>query len=312
MWSHDLDSRRFEAHLRGMANPAAPNVYRYSDYRAYLTDHYRYAKEHEYGFSYRAFSKRAGIRSTNYLKLVTNGERNLSPAMAARFAKGCGLQGEAAEFFCELCAYCQATTTAERNRGYERLYRFRKFRAVHHLLAEQADYHSNWYVPAIRELVRHPEFQEDPKWIAAQLVPKISPAQARQALKTLLSLGLLEREGAQPNGRLLQTTELLTTGSGPLGHHIFSFHHTMLERAGHALDHLPRHERNVSCLTLCVSEAKRQELEARIVAFRKELLQLAEVDNPAERVVQINFQIFPLSLPPATEPSQAPDDQESP
>lgn len=293
-----------------MGTPTAPNVYRYSDYRSYLADHYQFAKEHEYGFSYRAFSTRAGIRSSNYLKLVTNGERSLSPEMAIRFARGCGLTGERSEFFCELCAYCQATTSHERNRGYERLYRFRAFRAVHHLLAEQADYHSNWYVPVIRELVRQPDFQENPKWIAAQLLPKISPAQAKQAIKTLLRLGLLQRENNKSEGKLQQATELLTTGSGPLGHHIFSFHHTMLERAGHALDHLPRTERNVSCLTLCVSEAKRRELEARIVAFRKELLQLAEVDNEAERVVQINFQIFPLSLAPALEPSNPLDDQD--
>jgi uncharacterized protein (TIGR02147 family) len=89
----------------------------------------------------------------------------------------------------------------------------------------------------------------------------------------------------------------VTTGAGPLGHHIFSFHHMMLERAGYALDHSPRDERNISCLTLCVSEAKRRELEQRVRAFRQELLQAAEMDNTPERVVQINFQVFVLSTP---------------
>lgn len=275
-----------------------PSVYSYTDYRRFLADYYEYAKA-AHGFSFRAFSQRAGIRSSNYLRLVIDGERNLSAPMAARFAQGAGLTGDRAEFFCELVAYCQATSVAERNRGYERLFRFRPFRAVHQLAREQADYHSQWYVPAIRELVRRPDFEDDPAWVAEQLEPKISPAQAEKAIATLIKLGLLCRKpsepGSQQASRLEQTTELVTTGEGPLGHHIFSFHHMMLERAGHALDHSPRDERNISCLTLCVSDAKRRELEQRVNAFRQELLQAAEVDNTPERVVQINFQVFALS-----------------
>jgi uncharacterized protein (TIGR02147 family) len=76
-------------------------VYSYTDYRRFLADHYAYAKA-AHGFSFRAFSQRAGIRSSNYLRLVIDGERNLSAPMAVRFAKGCGLAAESAEFFCEL------------------------------------------------------------------------------------------------------------------------------------------------------------------------------------------------------------------
>lgn len=292
-----------------MDSAAKPNVYSYADYRRFLADHYAYAKAAEYGFSFRAFSLRAGIRSSNYLKLVIDGERNLSSAMAVRFAKGCGLSGDRAEFFCELVAYCQAETLSERNRGYERLYRFRPFRAVHQLAKEQADYHSQWYVPAIRELVRRADFSEDPSWIAAQLLPKISPAQAEKALATLLKLGLLERTPDGAGSRLQQTSALVTTGSGPLGHHILSFHQMMLERAGHALDHSPRSERDISCLTLCVSSAKLEEIKRRVRALRQELLQAAELEDQPERVVQVNFQIFPLSLAVATpEPVRAPSE----
>lgn len=292
-----------------MSGQAPPNVYSYSDYRRFLADHYAYAKA-AHSFSFRAFSQRAGIRSSNYLKLVIDGERNLSAAMAARFAKGCGLTGDRAEFFCELVAYCQATSVAERNRGYERLYRFRPFRAVHQLAKEQAAYHSQWYVPAIRELVRRPDFQDDPAWIALQLEPKISPAQAEKALATLLKLGLLRRQPVKEGGRLEQTSELVTTGAGPLGHHIYSFHHMMLERAGYALDHSPRDERDISCLTLCVSDAKLAELKQRVRAFRQELLQAAELDDQPERVVQVNFQVFALSASAAKSAPRASDEAE--
>jgi len=114
----------------------------------------------------------------------------------------------------------------------------------------------------------------------------------------LCKLGLLE-PGSE--GRLVQTSEIITTGPGPLGHHIFNYHHMMLERAAEALDSLPREERDLSCLTLCVSQAKLAELKERVRSFRQELLRTAELDNSPERVVQINFQVFPLSI--AAEPA---------
>lgn len=267
-------------------------MYAFEDYRRYLAAYYEYAKGAQYGFSFRVFSRRARIRSSNYLRLVIDGERNLSSDMATRFAEACELAGPAREFFCELVEYCQARTTPERSRMYERLARHRAFREARKLESAQAEYHSHWYLPAIRELVRRRDFESDPRWIASQLRPRISTAEARRALELLCELGLLQRDA---EGKLVQATEIVTTGPGPLGHHIFRYHHMMLERAGEALDTLPREERDLSTLTLCVSEDKLIELKQRVRTFRQELLRTAELDDVPERVVQINFQIFPLS-----------------
>src|SRR5262245_65236720 len=111
--------------------------------------------------------------------------------MAARFAKACDLGPMQSDFFCELVEYNQAKTNAERNRIYERLARFRPFREARRLDGAQAEYHSSWYVPAIRELVRRSDFSEDPRWIARQLTPAISSAQAKKALELLEALGLV-------------------------------------------------------------------------------------------------------------------------
>lgn len=275
-----------------MATSRKPSVYSYIDYRSFLSDSYAHAKETEYGFSFRVFSRRAGISSSNYLRLVIDGKRNLTAQMAARFAEACGLRGAPAEFFCELVAYNQAETNAERNRHHERLTRFRPFREIRQLEPEQALYHSTWYLPAIRELCRRPDFVEDPAWIGAQLSPNVPVHEVKQALATLLKLGLLYRDDA---GVLRQRDALVATGPGPLGHHVFTYHHTMIERAGIALDQVHRDEREVASLTLCVSHEKLLELKQRLRDFRRDLLQLAELDNVPERVVQINFQLFPLS-----------------
>jgi uncharacterized protein (TIGR02147 family) len=48
-------------------------------------------------------------------------------------------------------------------------------------------------------------------------------------------------------------------------------------------------------LTLCVSESSFQQIKERINAFRQELLQLAELGGLKDRVVQLGFQLFPLT-----------------
>jgi uncharacterized protein (TIGR02147 family) len=268
------------------------DVFRYLDYRAYLADLYRLKKSR--GFSYRAFSRAAGLGAPNYLKLVIAGERNLTPKMAARFARTCGLAGEAAEYFEQLVEFNQARSADKRNRAYARLVGFSRYRREHKLEAAQAAYHSTWYLPAIRELVTSPHFREDPEWIAAELLPRIKVADAKQALATLLELGLLERD---ERGVLRQTTSVLTTGPETTGMHVANYHAQMLQRAREAIELVPAANRDISALTFCIGSAGLSRLKTRIQEFRRELIALIEAETECDQVVQLNLQLFPLSAP---------------
>jgi uncharacterized protein (TIGR02147 family) len=271
---------------------APVNAFEYLDYRVFLAELFAAKKSQKTGFSHRAFSRRAGLRSTNYLHLVIRGQRNLTADGALRFARGFGLSREETEYFCELVAFNQAKTAEEKSRAYERLGRFGKFRQAHKLDAAQREYHATWYLPAIRELAARKDFQDDPSWIAKRLIPPITAAEAKRAVARLVELGLLVRS---PGGALRQASELVTTGSGPLGHHVAQYHRAMLDRASEAIDPVPREEREISSVTLCVSHDVLLALKERVRAFRRELLQFAELEGAPERVVQINFQLFPLS-----------------
>lgn len=271
---------------------AAVDVFRYQDYRCFLREFYERSKELKGGYSLRAFSRGTGLRSPNYLKLVMDGARNLTPPMALRFAEGCGLTGNAVEYFCELVAFNQSRVARERELHYERLTRFSRFRKVHKLELAQSTYHAEWYIPVIRELATCVGFVDDPAWIAKTLSPPISPAQAKRALSILLELGLLLRDDS---GRLVQAQELLETPPGPLGHHVAEFHRTMMTLAAESLDRVPRDEREIASLTLCLSPDQLEQLKGELAQFRSRLLQRYQSSPESQRVVQLNFQLFPLS-----------------
>jgi uncharacterized protein (TIGR02147 family) len=280
-------------HALAMPRRVAIDVFQYQDYRAFLRAYYRARKAQKDGFSLRAFSRRVGLRSPNYLKLVIDGARNLTPDMAIRFAEGCGLSGQATEYFCELAALNQARTSKERELHYRRIKRFRRFRSVQRLDAAHDAYHSHWFIPAIRELVSHRAFAEDPKWIAKTLLPGISVPEVERALQVLLQLGLLVRDAA--SGRLLQAEPLLETGEGPLSHHVANFHRAMMAHAAEAIDRVPRAEREIASLTLCLSQPRLLALKSELEEIRRDLLQRYQADGESERVVQVNLQMFPLS-----------------
>src|SRR6185503_1229769 len=129
--------------------------------------------------------------------------------MAERFARACRLNDEATEYFKLLVAFDHAPDDGERNVLHERLSRFARFRSSQRLELAQKDYHSSWFIPALRELVTCPGFQEYPSWIAAHQEPNVTEKEAAHALDVLLRLGLLERD---ESGKLVQATRAVSTG----------------------------------------------------------------------------------------------------
>jgi len=268
------------------------DVYGYLDYRAFLRDFYAAKKAKSRAFSYRAFSKRAGVASPNYLKLVVDGQRSLSAKMAERFAHACSLDADASRYFVNLVAFNQAKTSAERALHYGKLTSSQRYRQAHKLEIAHAAYYSDWYMPAIRELAASVEFKGDPEWIADQLIPNITPLQAARALETLIELGLLVKDDA---GRWVQADALLSTGPETRGLHIAAFHRAMTQRAIESIDLVPAQDRDISSLTLCLSRGGLRAFKERIQRVRRELLELSALETDPEQVVQINFQLFPLS-----------------
>lgn len=268
-----------------------PSVYEYLDYRAFLRDHFAASKRINKNYSFRYFARRAGYASSNFLKLVMDGKRNLGPETIGQFAKALKLDAREASFFADLVALGQAETVAERNRAFERVAANRRFRAARRLEGPLFEYLTHWYYPAVRELAGRADFREDPRWIAGQILPRITAEQARAALGTLEQLGLLVRS----EGRLVRGDPSLTTGHEVRSVVIPAYHRQMIERAGNAVDAVPPEQRDISALTVCIRESSLPELKERIHRFREEMLEMCDRQEQPERVYQLCIQLFPLS-----------------
>jgi uncharacterized protein (TIGR02147 family) len=282
-----------------LVNIKAVIIFEYDNYRTYLRDLYEFYKQAKPQFSYRYFSQKAGFRSPNFLQLVIEGKRNLSPESIEKFTSALKLAKKEAEFFRILVHLNQARTIGEKKIYAEQLMKSRSFRRIHPLRRDQYRYYADWYNVAIRELATLPGFSEDPAWIAKRLVPPISPQQAQKALDLLLQLGLLKRD---ESGRLVQTDAFISTGDEVTSASVVNYHRSMIQKGADALDRFPASGRDISSVTMALSEKNFREIKSLIQRFRKELLAIADQDQSTEGVYQVNFQLFPLAQSANKEP----------
>jgi uncharacterized protein (TIGR02147 family) len=280
--------------VRRPARKVEVRVYDFLDYRAYLRAYYEAAKRTQRSFSFRSFSKLAGLRSPNFLKLVIEGERNLGADSVPRFCVALGLEGPEAEFFADLVAFNQAASLADKNRAFERISASRRFRAARRIDGDLFAYLSHWYNPAIRELAGRADFSEDPRWIASHVRPRISPTEAAEAMRLLFALGLLVRDPS--SGRVLRGEPTLTTEHEVRSLGAAAFHRQMMERAAESLETVPSALRDLAALTVCISPETAVRVKERIHQFREALTELCDSDTAGAVVYQLNVQWFPLSV----------------
>lgn len=271
------------------------NIYNYTDYRQFLKDFYAARKQGNPSYSYRAFSKAAGLSSDNYLWQVMNGMLNLGPPSILKFSIGLKLKKHEAEFFENLVRFNQAKTSDEKNVYYRKIASSKRYIRARHLEKDQFEYLSKWYYAAVRELVLLPGFRPAAAWIAKRLRPSISIREAEEAMGLLLRLGFVSRDGA---GRYVQTERHLTSGYEVASLAAVNYHRQMLAKAAESLERSRAPHRDISALTCAVSKKKIAEVKRRIHEFKRQLHEFMAEGEGADVVYQLNLQLFNLSEVP--------------
>ena len=268
-------------------------VYDYLDYRSFLRDYYRKKKQASYAFSFRAFSARAKLSSPNHIKRVIDGDRNLTAETARNVAAACGLAQAGQQYFCDLVAYDQASDEQSKAAALKRLSSARQYQRAHRIDMAHEAYHDHWYIPAIRELIASESFRNSPEWIAEQLLPPISASEAKYAIDVLLDLGLVE---SYRGGVLRQVDHVVATEAETRSRRIANYHRQMLQRASDAISAIAPDARDISSVTLLLDNRAANRLKRRIQRFRRELIEMSLSEDNGDRVVQVNVQLFPLSI----------------
>ena len=269
-----------------------PEIYTYLNYRTFLRDMFQYCKEKNQKFSYRYFSAKAGFASPNFIKLVMEGERNIANGSVSKVAKGFSLKKKEREFFENLVAMNQAETHDEKNHYYQKLMAMKGTVAMGKIEKAEYDYFTKWYYPVIREMALMGDQSLSPEKLARQLIPPITQSQASKAIEDLVRLDLIRKNG---DDTWMVKDKTISTGAEVRSLVIANFHKEMIGLAATAIDRFPAAARDISSITISIKAANIPELKQRIANFRKEILQFSDNEPDPDQVVQLNFQLFPLT-----------------
>lgn len=268
------------------------SIYEYTSYKDFLRDYYNEKKSELSHFSYQFLADNCGFKSKTYIYKVIKGEKALTLKSALKIGTFMKLKKKEMDYFEAIVMFTNSKSVDEKDFYFKKLQNFCKGCESQLLRQYQFEYFNHWYNIAIREIAPMINWMDDYVVLAKAVTPHITAKEAQKSIALLLKIGLLERD---EEGRYHQTDRAITTGADVTSHAVNRFQRENLHLAAEAIDRFPRDKRDISTLTVSISESGADRIKKEIALFRKRLVEIVAEDEPVDRVYQINFQAFPLS-----------------
>lgn len=279
-----------------MNQKALPDIFRYMDFKTFLSDYYQARKNSGRGYSYRQFSQQAGFRSPNVLKEVIEGQRKLTATSIERFTKALNMNPEEGEYFRCLVAMNQATSEAEREQFAETLKTLAPLAKSYELEADAMEFIQHWIYPVIQELIQADDFRDDPLWVKRRLTSEVDIKDIAHALSFLKRKGFIYK-GA--DGRFQAKDQVITSSDEVRSLALRNYYRRILEQSSRMLEELPLEKREFGALILYLPEEDLVELKGKLKSFLTELHRWGLSREKKEgQVVQFNFQMYPQTKSP--------------
>ncbi len=265
-------------------------VFDYFDYRKFLHDYYEWKRTRHSFFSYRYICRRIGMDHGSFIKML-QGQRHLPLKSIQKVAEVFDLGRRKAEYFELLVLYGRAKTERETKRYFEQLISFKEL-GVKNVEAGQYEFYQKWYYTAIRELVGIGEFGDDYEKLASMLDPPIKKSEAQKAIQLLKSLGFIRKND---KGIYELVSRYITTGDAWGAVAVRAFQRDTMRQAIDAIGAFGKKERDISTVTLTLNDNGMDMAKEKVSQFHRELLEISNMCGKADRVYQINIQLFPMS-----------------
>lgn len=263
------------------------------DYAVFLEDVFQWVKNRCKNYSYILFADDLGFSKTNVVHLMIRGKRRLSSKGAERIIEALHIKSTERLYFETLVKYQNARLPSDRESLFARLMELKSKSLSSTLEQSQLEYYSEWFHPVIRELVGLPGFNPDPHWIVKHIEPRVLPEQARKSLALLEELKLIHRNESTQKYELTQQN--ISTGDEIASHAVVRYHQRTIEIGRESVMNFDHTERNVSSVTVSISEEMFDKIADEISIFRKRIIEMAEQSRDSDRVYQLNIQFFPFT-----------------
>jgi len=265
-------------------------IFSYIDYRKYLADFYAEAKGSSPFFSYQYMALKTSMDTSNLAKVLL-GKRHLPEKTIRHFKDLCRMNDAEFDYFVCMVRWAKARNEKKAQELFERLTQMQGTQP-HVLDTLQFEYYRHWYHAAIYALLDVMYFTGNFRKLAAHLQPKITVQEAKDSVELLLKLGLVRID---EHKRYQPVQKTLSTGERWHSYAVNRFQKETIDLARRSLDEHDKTERDMSTLTFSASPADLAVLKKLTREYRRSVIELIGNSSGADKVYQLNCQLFPLS-----------------
>ena len=279
-----------------------PALSSYTDFRRYLYDFYAY-KKLETGdsirpYSYAHFSAAADIKSPNYLKLIIDGQRNLSKQMIVKFSRALGHSKAEHEEFSALVMYGQAKNPAERNQYLKVLSEIRVNNKIREGKIQSQDYESvtSWVMWVLFAMAEQKGVDFSLDSLKKLIGNKASKDEIQNSLNHLLERGDLVKN--PETGEITKGREMMSGGQNIPVELVRKLQAELIYLGLESLFQDRPQDREFGAMTMALTEDEFEALKFEVRQMRKRWSKDFSVKRKADqgdRVFQVNFQLFPIT-----------------
>jgi uncharacterized protein (TIGR02147 family) len=268
-------------------------VLEFLDYRDYLRALYRHLKATQKSYSYAAFTRDLGLGEGNMSYLILKKNRNIRKASALKIVRALGLGGVERKYFWMLVQHNQATDAEKRDGLFAVLLKLKQRALKTEESRRELEFFREWYHAVVFEMLALSHLDPDPARMASKVMVPVTKEQVARSLELLEEIGCISKDSE--TGRFKRNIQDFSAGDDVIGMGIASYHHRMIDMAKESITRIPHWEREISSVTLAVSEDRFVQIKQMVRQFQEFLMFVAGQPADKTRVVQVNFQIFPLT-----------------
>ena len=269
------------------------SLFDYLDYRQFLRALFDEKKRENIGFSHRSLMEKLSLQAPGHMLFIMQGKRRLTTAIALRLASYLKFSKRESRYLLALIRYSDAKTPAEKQYAFEELMQLRQHSSSL-VMPGNYRFYEKWYYSVVRAVLDVERISDDYQRLAALLRPAITASQAREAVELLLELGMIGRD---ETGTLRPTLSAISTGDAWQGAVIHNLQRQFIELSKESLDRFDKKERDVSNLTVTVSDQTYDLIKKKVGELRSQIMAMACADTAPDKVLQVNIQLFPLTEP---------------
>jgi uncharacterized protein (TIGR02147 family) len=279
-----------------------PQLAIYTDFRQYLKDFFDFKKQETRDqlrpYSYAVFSAAADIKSPQYLKLVIEGQRNLSDQMIKKFARALQLSKIDEEEFGLLVHYSQSSDPRARNEHLQRLSHFRSRKQIKSGAIDEKTWDKiDGWLPAVLFAMadqRGVVFHEN--HLYPLLKKRVSKEQIRRAIKRLVDDGDLIWDDLNNNYK--RARPLLSGIEKMSREQVKKLQSELVYLGLESLYDEEIQDREFGFVTATLTKEEFEKIKFELRQWRKKVLKetlMAREAQKGDQVYQLNIQFFPVS-----------------